>query len=112
METWLSVTSEELAYSTGEKEGGEPRDAPGAAFQSQREFDVELTIDKGRLSMEAHLNELVRTGDKARELHEQASRCPLLLLLLLLRVLLHLLSCSSSTHDEPVAPLRRRWWRL
>ncbi len=61
---WLDNVSEDLRDATGDNEpeqGGLVSDGKGS-FASQRDFDVEMQIDKGRLAMEEHLADLARSG--------------------------------------------------
>ena len=61
---WLDNVSEDLRDATGDNEaeqGTLVSDGKGS-FASQRDFDVEMQIDKGRLAMEEHLADLARSG--------------------------------------------------
>ena len=61
---WLDNVSEDLRDATGDNEaeqGGLVSDGKGS-FASQRDFEVEMQIDKGRLAMEEHLADLARSG--------------------------------------------------
>jgi hypothetical protein len=73
LHSWLEATADEMEYSTGGGADDIPSLAPGdpRAFGSQKEFDVELLIERGRAVLDGILDSLVEGSTRISTLHEQ-----------------------------------------